>query len=88
MRFQMRDCPIDRADPFKAEIAVTRRDRDPRDRGGCDARCVDIELLLADPIERSTIALHDVRSDHVAVERIRSAPVAHRDDDVIEPHAI
>ena len=87
MAREVRDRAIDGTGPFEAEIAVPRRDRDPRDRGRPDLRCVHVQLLLTDAIEGPPVALDHLRTDDVAIERVGAAPVGHRDDDMVEARA-
>src|SRR5205823_5947037 len=83
---EVRDRAIDRAGPLEAQVAVPRRDGDPRDRGGRHAGCVHVQLLLADAVERPAVALDDNGPDDIAVERVGPAPVAHRAHTVTESH--
>src|SRR5205807_7214604 len=75
MAREVRDRGIDRARPLEAEIAVARRDRHPRDRGGLHARRMDIELLIADAVERAAVAFDDLGTDEVAIERVRARAI-------------
>src|SRR5258708_6588552 len=83
---EMRDRFGDRSRPLEAEVAVPGRDGDPRDGRRRDAGRVRVQLLLADAVEGAAVPRDDLGSDDVAGERVRPAPVADRDDHVIELH--
>jgi len=83
----MLDRFLDGAGPFKAEVAVTGSDRNPREHRRPRSGTVYVELLLANSVGDSPVDLDDLRSEDIAVEGVRASEIADRDDDVIQPHA-
>ena len=81
---QMLDGTGDRAVPDEAEVGVARADRVGGARVGVDPRTVHVELLGAEPVRITGLALDDLGAEHVAIERVRAHPVADGDDGVIE----
>ena len=78
---------LDRTVPFEAEIAVARRDRNPRDHRRPDSGPVDVELLAtAQAIGDATVEHDDLHAEDVLIEGLRSFEIADRDDDVVQPH--
>jgi len=86
VRFEVGDRPSDRAVPLEAEVAVAGSHRNSRDHRGPDARTVHIQLLPADSVGDSSIDLYDLRAEDVAIERVRTFEIAHRDDYVVQLH--
>lgn len=79
---------LDGAVPDEAEIAVPRPHRVGRDGKRVDARPVDVELLVAEPVGEAGAALDELRAEHIPVERVRARPVGDGDHAVVEcdPH--
>src|SRR5262245_62524354 len=80
----MRDGVRDRAFPFEAEVAVARLHRQPRHLGGREARAMQIELGVAEPVAPSRWPPHQLRPKHIAIERVGTLPVGDMDDAVVE----
>jgi len=86
VRVEVGDRPSDGAVPLEAKVAVTGSYRNSRDHRGPDARTVHVQLLPADSVGDSPIDLYDLRAEDVAIERVRTFEIAHRDDDVVQSH--
>src|SRR3954454_5291666 len=71
---EMRDGVCNRAFPFKAQVAVAGLDRQPRHLGRCEARAVQIELGVAEPVAPSRWPPHQLGPQNVAIEGVRALP--------------
>jgi hypothetical protein len=72
----------------KAEVAVSRLDRDLRDvRPGLDAGAVHVQLLLIETIGPAAgRLLHELSAEDVPVEGVRPFPVGDCDHAMVELH--
>jgi hypothetical protein len=82
---EVRGRALDRSRPFEAEVAVSRRYRDPSDGIAVCSRTVHVELLSPESIgPRAGASVDQFRPEHIAVEDVRSLPIGHVDDAMVE----
>jgi len=84
MRFEMVHGLIDRAGPFKTEIASAGRNRNLRQRCRLDTRAMQIQLRVLKPVRPPLIFSDNFNSDNFAIKRVRLFPVRDVDNAMIK----
>src|SRR5690349_24718443 len=80
----MRNRIRDRSNPFKAQVAIARRDGQARHLGRPNTRSMDIELLVAEAIGVPRRSRYQFGTQNGRIESVRALPIADMNDAMVK----